>query len=162
MRRLWPIVRREYIERVRSKAFLIGTLLGPILMAGFTILPSALMARQRGKPLRLAVIDASGSLKGPVEAALADRKAAGETRFILEDAGTGPADELRVRLKQRILDGTLDGYLYLPPDALSSSEAEYHGKNVSNVMDLGLLDKSVEEALIGHRLASEGLDADRE
>ena len=27
--RLWPIVRREYLERVRSKAFLIATLLGP-------------------------------------------------------------------------------------------------------------------------------------
>jgi ABC-2 type transport system permease protein len=39
--------------------------------------------------------------------------------------------------------------------------AEYHGKNVSNVMDLGLLDKAVEDALIGRRLAVQGLPADK-
>jgi len=159
--RLWPVVRREYLERVRSKAFVIGTILGPALMAAFTVLPGLVMAKQRGKPLRIAVLDASGSLRGPVEAALGDRKTGGDHRFVVEDAGTGPVDEIRTRLRQRVLDGSLDGYLYLPPDALQASVAEYHGKNVSNVMDLGLLDKAVEDALIGRRLAVQGLPADK-
>ena len=29
--KLWAIVKREYVERVRSKAFVVGTILGPIL-----------------------------------------------------------------------------------------------------------------------------------
>jgi ABC-2 type transport system permease protein len=37
------------------------------------------------------------------------------------------------------------------------SVAEYHGKNVSNMMDIGLVDTAIEEALIGRRLADEGL-----
>src|SRR6185295_4881579 len=53
--------------------------------------------------------------------------------------------------------GSLDGYLYLPPDAVTSSRAEYYGRNVSNFPDIGLMDQAVEDALIGARLTSEGL-----
>jgi ABC-2 type transport system permease protein len=159
--RLWPIARREYLERVRSKTFLVVTILAPALMAAFMVLPSLLMARQRGKPLRIAVLDATGVLRGPVEAALAGRKAAGESRFLVEDAGGDAAPETQARLKQRVLDGGLDGYLYLPENVLEASVAEYHGKNVSNLMDLGLMDQAVGEALIRRRLASEGLPAEK-
>jgi ABC-2 type transport system permease protein len=159
--RLWPIVRREYLERVRSKAFIVGTILGPALMAAFMVLPGVLMAKQRGKPLRIAVLDAGGTLRETVEAALARRKAAGETRFLVEDSGSGTVPERQARLRQRVLDGGLDGYLYLPENVLEASVAEYRGKNVSNVMDLGLMDQAVGEALIGRRLANEGLPAER-
>ena len=56
MKRLATIVRREYLERVRSKAFLVSTVLGPVLLAGFMIAPSILMERQRGTALRIVVV----------------------------------------------------------------------------------------------------------
>jgi ABC-type Na+ efflux pump permease subunit len=31
--KLFPIVRREYLERIRSKAFIVGTIVGPLLLA---------------------------------------------------------------------------------------------------------------------------------
>lgn len=157
--RLLAIVRREYLERIRSRAFLVGTLLGPLLMAGFTILPGALMATQRGKPLRIAVLDASGTLQATIEDALRARRVSGEARFVVEPPGAGTPDELRASLRGAVLAGRLDGYLYLPPDAQSRSEAEYYGKNVSNVMDLGLLERAVDDALIAFRLEGAGLEA---
>ncbi len=155
--RLFAVVRREYLERVRSKAFLIGTLLGPLLMAGFTIGPSVLMARQRGKPLRVAVLDATGSLREAVTRTLGERRIANEARFVVEPAEEGPLEVVRASLKAAVLAGRIDGYLYLPPDTLARSAAEYYGKNVSNVVDLGLLDKAVEDALVGFRLSGAGL-----
>ncbi len=155
--RLFAIVRREYLERVRSKAFLIGTLLGPLLMAAFMIGPSALMSKQRGKPLRVAVLDATAILRASVEKALSEQRIAGQPRFVVEPPGEGPLEVVRASLRSTVLSGAIDGYLYLPPDALARSAAEYHGKNVSNVMDLGLLDKAVEDALIRFRLSGAGL-----
>jgi len=155
--RWFAIVRREYLERVRSRAFLVGTLLGPLLMAGFTIGPSVLMTRQRGKPLRVAVLDATGALREAVSKALAERRIAGEPRFLVEPAEEGSPDVVRALLKAAVLAGRIDGYLYLPPDALDGSTAEYHGKNVSNVMDLDLLGKAVEDAIVGFRLSGAGL-----
>ncbi len=155
--RLLPIVRREYLERVRSRAFLIGTVLGPILMAAFTVLPSLLMAKQRGKPLRIAVLDEGGALRSVVESALATRQVDGRNRFEIRPAGAGAPEQVRERLKQAVLAGEIDGYLFLPRDALERSVAEYHGKNVSNVMDIGVLDRALDDAMIGLRLEEAGI-----
>lgn len=160
MRRLWPIARREYLERVRSKAFIVGTLLGPAFMTALTVVPGLLLAQQRTSPLHIAVLDASGRLQANVEAALAARKVAGEPRFRVESPGAGSEAEVREHLRRAVLEGRLDGYLYLPPEALTRSAAEYHGRNVSNVIDLTLLEEAVEDALMAFRLSSAGLRAE--
>jgi ABC-2 type transport system permease protein len=159
--RAWTVAKREYLERVRSKAFLIGTLVGPILLVGLSVGPSLLMAKQRGKPLRVALVCDRADLRDAVEKALAGKTIANAPRFLIQRAEAGPADAARLRMKDAILKGALDGYLYLPPDVLERSAAEYYGKNVSNVMDIGLLDRSVEEALTTFRLEAEGLTAER-
>ena len=160
MKRVFAVARREYLERVRSKAFLVSTILGPTLLAGFMIAP-ILLTRQRGRPLQLAVLDASGLLGAEVTQSLARRKVDGQTRFVVEPAPEGPIDRSRAALQERMARGEIDGYLFLGPDALERSTAEYYGKNVSNVMDLQLMDKAVEEALVSRRLAREGLDPER-
>ncbi len=159
--RVLPIIRREFLERVRSKAFLIGTFLGPLLMAAFTLMPSLMLAKQRGKPLRVAVLDEDGALRAPVEAALASRRVDGKPRFEVRPGGEGAAGVQRERLKREVLEGAIDGYLFLPKDALERSVAEYHGRNVSNVMDIGLMDRAIDDALIGVRLEAAGVGGDR-
>jgi ABC-2 type transport system permease protein len=156
--RLWPILRREYLERVRSRAFLLATVAAPLLMAGVLLLPAMMMRQQYGRPLRVAVLDASGSLGDAVADALAQPKVDGRPRFLVERAdGARTADEA-ARLKKEVLSGRLDGYLYLPPDALERSAAEYLGRNVSNVADLRLIDVAVEEVMVARRLATQGMD----
>src|SRR5262249_39053449 len=41
--------------------------------------------------------------------------------------------------------------------ALRTAEAEYYGKNVSNMMDLRILEDAADEALVERRLVKEGL-----
>jgi len=157
VRRVFSVARREYLERVRSKAFIISTVLGPTLLAGFMIAP-VLLTRQRGRPLRVAVLDDSGALGAEVTQSLARRKVAGQERFLVEPAPAASGAAARAALQERVVQGDLDGYLFIPADALERSAAEYYGKNVSNVMDLQLMDKAVEEALVSRRLARAGLD----
>lgn len=159
--RFLTVARREYKERVRTKAFLIGTILAPVLMVGFTIGPALLSQRQRGKPVRIAVVDASGSLKADLERALAERKEADQARFVIVPSGEGPPEEVKGRLRRAVMEGALDGYLVLPEGALEKSVAEYYGKSVSNFRDVQLVRRVTEEALIGRRLVGEGLDASR-
>jgi ABC-2 type transport system permease protein len=159
MGRLWPVLRREYLERVRSRAFLITTVVAPLLLGAVMALPAAMMRGQHGRPLRVAVLDASGSLREAVTDALAQQKMDGHARFLVEQAGTGDAEA--TRLKKDVLLGRLDGYLYLPPDALERSSVEYFGRNVSNLVDLRLMDGAIEEVMVARRLAGQGLDAAR-
>jgi len=154
--KLWAIVRREYLERVRSKAFVIGTILGPLLMAGMLVVP-ALAARSKGKPLRLAVLDATGELGETVEAALREARFDGLARFEVQPAASS-ALASEAELKQAVLEKRLDGYLALPEDVIASGNASYYGRNVTNHIDLRTLERTVSAVLVARRLASAGID----
>ncbi len=160
MSRLWPIIRREFLERVRSKAFMIATILGPLLMGALTLAP-ALLATRAGKPQRIALLDETGRLADPVEASLRTRKLQEQARFIVERIAEGDLTAAEAGLKARVLDGTLDGYLKLPQDALDRSAAEYYGKTVSNMVDLRMMEDAVGTAIIAERLAQAGVDRAR-
>ena len=155
MTRLFVVLRREYLERVRSKAFVIGTLLGPLLLLALALGPTVLLARQHGKALRVAVVDDSRRLAHTFEDALRARQDDGRPRFEVRAAGTGP--ERLAALKGEILAGTLDGYVYVPADGPERFTAEYRGRNLSNLTDLGLLQDLLENELRRERLRSTGL-----
>jgi ABC-2 type transport system permease protein len=161
MMRLAIVARREYVERVRSRAFLVSTIVGPLLLVGFMLGPSLLMARQRGKPLRVTVVDATGAVRPAVEQALARRQVSGTGRFVLVPPSGASLEEARTVARQQVMNGGLDGYLFLDADVLRSGKADYYGRNVSNIADLQSLRDSADEALMERRLAAEGLDASR-
>ena len=160
MNRLWPIVRREFLERVRSRAFMIATLLGPLLMGALTLVP-ALLATRAGKPQRVALLDETGRLASAVEKNLGTKKLQEQSRFIVLKATEGDPSVAEARLKARVLDGSLDGYLKLPADAVERSAVEYYGRTVSNMVDLRMMEDAAGTAITAERLAREGVDRAR-
>ena len=65
--RIFAVIRREYLERVRTKAFWISTLLVPVFLGGVMILPACLAARGAGE-FTVAVLDLTGRFFEPVQA----------------------------------------------------------------------------------------------
>jgi ABC-2 type transport system permease protein len=160
MSRLWPIVRREYVERVRSKAFLISTVAGPVLMLACTTVPALLEARQTGRALRVAVYDETGEMGGEIEHALSLESAHGAKRFEVVPFDAATVDPLAA-LQGRVIGGTLDGYIRLPKDVLAASHAEYHARNVNDFAELARLERVIRSAVQVHRLESEGVPPER-
>jgi ABC-2 type transport system permease protein len=158
--KLAAVVRREYLARVRTKAFLIGTLLGPVFMSALMIVP-VFALRSGGRPLRVAVLTSEGDLQAEVEEALRTARFAERPRFDVQPSGPGPVETREAALKKAVVDGRLDGYLELPRDAVASARASYYGRTVSNRMDLDLLQGRVSEVLVSRRLAGAGIDPAR-
>ena len=55
MRNIWLIARREYLERVRTKGFLIATILIPLLMSG-GIAASILIAKHSKSSSHIVIV----------------------------------------------------------------------------------------------------------
>jgi ABC-2 type transport system permease protein len=155
--KLLAVVRREYLERVRTKGFVIGTILGPLILGAMMIVPVFAM-RSGGKPLKVAVLDRVGTLGPPVEEALRAARFDDKPRFDVLPAGGEPPVAREAALKEAVLGGRLDGYLVIPKDALDRSTASYYGRNVSNRIDLRTMEGAVSDVLVGVRLAGAGLD----
>jgi ABC-2 type transport system permease protein len=62
MRKFLAVVKREYVQRVRTKFFVVATVLGPVMMAAFAILPPLMSSIKAGGPTRLAIIDQTGKM----------------------------------------------------------------------------------------------------
>ena len=58
MRKIWLIIKREYLVRVRKKAFIVMTIVGPLLMAALMIVPTYLA--NETKELRTIAIEEDG------------------------------------------------------------------------------------------------------
>ena len=58
MHNTFLIARREYLERVRTRSFVIMTFLIPALMIGVTVLPTLLMTRGSNEAKRMVVVAA--------------------------------------------------------------------------------------------------------
>jgi len=159
MTRILPIVRREYLERVRSKAFIIGTILGPVFMLAMTFLPALLMQVQHGRPTTLVVLDGTGVLRPEVESTLlAKQEEEGKQRFDIRPSPTGEASVARVALERQIRAGKLDAVLFIPADVFETPRVEYIALNVSNPIDQYTLAASVNDVLVDRRLSQAGLD----
>ncbi len=156
--KLWAVVKREYLERVRTKGFVIATVLGPVLMAAMMIVP-LLAARSSGKLLRVAVLDETGTLQARVEAALRAARDGDKPRFDVRPIGEGQLDARQ--LEKAVLEGRIDGYLQLPKDVVTSGIASYCGRNVSNLGVLRLLESSAGEAIKEFRVVEAGLEPAR-
>ena len=58
MRKIWLIIKREYLVRVRKKAFIVMTIVGPLLMAALLIVPTYLA--EESQELRSIAIEEEG------------------------------------------------------------------------------------------------------
>jgi ABC-2 type transport system permease protein len=62
MRKFLAVIKREYVQRVRTRMFVVATILGPLMMLLFTVVPAYLTGINAGGPARIAVVDESGKM----------------------------------------------------------------------------------------------------
>ena len=130
VRRVLWIARRDYLAVVRTKAFLIGLVVFPILFGGGG-LASVLLRGKGGDPNReIAVIDRTGAASAAVLEAARQKN---QDEMVDKDTGlqvtpryefesiaadnTRP-EEQRLALSDRVRRGTLHAFIEIPPDAL--------------------------------------------
>jgi ABC-2 type transport system permease protein len=163
MGKLLVVLKREYLERVRSKWFLVGTLLGPIFFAAITVLPIVISAKtkQSSEVANIAILDATGSGVGDrVAVALHQRfpnAAAPDVRRIA--AASLPREEDRALLD--VQNKVVRGYLVLDSGTVAGRSARYAGRNGGALGDIELLRSVLREQVLAQRLAGEGIDAAR-
>ncbi|MEK6303776.1 MAG: ABC transporter permease [Acidobacteriota bacterium] len=172
MNKILIIIKREYMVRVRTRAFLIGTIATPVLMLGLVTLP-IFFATRGGGDRRVTVLDQSGD---PELFEAIDRSVQGKTGAPEElkrrDPGVGTTrytltrivvarDENMEALQQQYTqkaDRDPDStYLILRPGGLDNFEPEYYAKNTSD-FSIGTLERAINDAVSSLRLKRAGLD----
>jgi ABC-2 type transport system permease protein len=161
MRKIWLIVKREYITRVRSKGFVLATVAFPLLFIGVFVFSAALATRQRVQASKVAILDEVGGLGASIKSNLKEKLPGGipaiEVVRIYDRSGQEHA--LRQDLLEQVRAGQLDGFLVVPGDALGvkGSAAELHTKNAGDIRLKSSIAQAINQAVIARRLAARGI-----
>jgi len=150
---LWAIIRREYLERVRNRWFVVATLAFPLVVTAALVIGPALSSS--GSSLSrsgVALSDATGRLAAPVTQRLAQQGIPVRTL-----SGPTPADSAAgLDLMTRALDAsTVGAWLVLDAETLTEGRARIVAHAPPAAFDLLLLRQAVVESALEVQLGGD-------
>jgi ABC-type Na+ efflux pump permease subunit len=185
MRRALLIAKRDYLISIRSKTFLIGLIIFPLMFGGSMLGIALMRARPDLKDRRVALVDRTGKLADWIEAAaerknkrdVFDKKTGLQTspRYVIEPvaAGTGDPASQRLALSDEVrnhryfafLDIAADVLTPEPPGAADAADGKEKKAPVDCYTDAGAVDQfaswlsgAVNEGIRMERLAAAGVE----
>jgi ABC-2 type transport system permease protein len=164
MAKLWAIIKREYVERVRSKWFVIATLFGPIFFSAIIIVPAWLSSRSKATSdiYNTTILDATANGFGH--------------RLAVNIAGDstipGRMPEVRVvppsmltraesTATHEVMQKEKTGYIVVDQQTLAGERARYAGSNATSIADMTQIKGAIRETILASRLEKVGLDNSR-
>jgi ABC-2 type transport system permease protein len=182
MRKMFVVMKREYLQAVRKKMFIIMTLIFPFLMAGIMVLPGLMMTRGMGKK-RIAVIDGTGQLEkafaNPNEKEKVDPKkeatkaitSGGRNRDLpstitieyVNKAGANVDDAAKPYFERLSRDDDaadkLEGVFMVPAASIANQESQltYYSRSATDLITQERLGRLANRALQRLRLSANGI-----
>jgi ABC-2 type transport system permease protein len=168
------VLKREYLQRVKTKGFWIATLALPLFIGGITLLPALLMSKSRTSQ-DIVVVDETGRLGAEVQRRLHSRQGQkmNEERGVAMDESQmarfnvtlqEPAanrQQQREALDRQVLDKEIDAWVWISPTVFAGERVEYHARSVSNVFTQDALKDDLSWVVRRARLQEAGIDPER-
>jgi ABC-2 type transport system permease protein len=161
MRKVWLVIKREYMVRIRSKVFIFTTIGLPVFIAGVFILSFMMMARGSDRTLKIALLDEAGFSK-VIAAGFTAKLKNGQPLFQLVQTIEQPQSDQKAReeLAEQVRRGALDCYLVVPKGVLEGKAVEFHTQNPGDFQTAAAVRSAVDHAVISQRLSNRGVHVD--
>ncbi len=163
--KIFAVIRREYLERVRTKAFWIASIIVPAFFFIYMAIQIAAIKKTSGER-RIAVVDTTGRLAPALATELRSREEAQRrekpgTRgihWIVEARPiTGDLAQTKEALRKEVLNEKIYGYLVLDPSLLAKDRAEYYSISVSEFVALKQMEEAINLTLLRRKIEDRGL-----
>ena len=144
MRQIWAVLRREYIERVRTKGFILSTIAIPVLMVGFIALSAFMGMRAERFDRQWVLVDRTGQIGAQVAEAI------GAVGYAADLLGREATLE---DLDARILDDDLEAYIVLDEATLRDAAFSYRSDDSPGSTRRAVLEGIVVREVLRQRIA---------
>jgi ABC-2 type transport system permease protein len=184
MTKMFAVLKREYLQAVRKKSFIILTLLMPALMAALMFVPSMIAMKGLGEK-QVVVVDGTGRLAealGEEETPKPDPDASGlekmaeqsqknvpmgniRTQYV-NAAGTDPRETAQSyldRMTKKEKENPIDGVLVIPASVFESSDDRltYFSRSSTDLMAQERLGRRINDEIQRSRLTERGIEGDQ-
>lgn len=154
MHNVWLIAKREYLERVRTKAFIFSTILIPLLMGGGIIF-EVVTSGNSSSTSHIAVVSQDQHLATDLQAELES----GKENKMMVDVISPPGSDTRKVLDNELAEKSLDGYLWITPPVQANGRPtfSYTPRSTRDKATKATIDAALQTVLLHESLAHEGM-----
>jgi len=154
MRNLWLIVKREYVGRGKTSAYLITTAFMAVMLLFTSLAPALFSGKESTKPITVVLLDNTGQVGAPLRQALqaASSQQTVPSRVTLEDATSDEATLVERARKGSIAALIVDGTF---PTAI---KVRFLSGSVSTLSASSLVVAPLEGIVRSARMQAQGLD----
>lgn len=155
------VAKWEFLEKVKSKAFIISLIVMPVIMVLFGVLPGLLASKPDDKTTIIGMIDETGTIMNRLSERLDEKYKLpdGRPNYMIRNLKEeGTPEEQRARAVKMVTEKKVEGYFYIPASAYDSGKVEYRAENVGNFRVGERFARTIEEVIVEHRLKGQGLD----
>lgn len=161
MKKAFAVAKWEFLEKVKTKAFIISLILTPAVILSFSIIPTMLTTQEDNTTKAIGILDTSGIYFRQMTIKLESYRLANEQPNYLI-INLHHRDESFAELKKQADSGTfnnrIEAYLLILNGGTDSVKLEYRSRSVGNFRDVSRFQEAFNDVRIKRKLESAGAD----
>ncbi|HSY36352.1 MAG TPA: ABC transporter permease [Acidobacteriaceae bacterium] len=153
MHNVWLIAKREYMERIKTKGFLIATILIPLLMGGGLFGVATMASKAKATSHIAVVVGSQPQLAEDIKKELENGKDSKMTVDVV------PASTAHAVLDQRIANNQLDAYLVIVPATTVGERPtfDFTPRSTADIATSTTIEDALHRVLMREYLAGKGV-----
>lgn len=153
------VARWEFVEKVKTKAFIISLIVMPVFIVVMSVVPSLLMNKPDSATVNVGIIDDTGGIAPQLEKNLGEKYKLPDGRPNYDVVVIPPSDSARTEANRMVLANDISSYLVVDTGLAASRKFQYVSENVSNFKDITRLQSAVKDILVTNELERSGISA---
>jgi ABC-2 type transport system permease protein len=163
MKKALSVARWEYMEKVTTRAFLLGLFLTPIIMVATGVLPTLFVNQEDNETKVIGIIDQSGVTAGPFADRMEHRYrlASGQPNYLVRNIAVGrdlDIEKAVAEANRLVTSDQIIGYCVINNAGRLDSIVEYRSKAVGDFRIGTRIEENLHDILAEQRAVALGLD----
>jgi ABC-2 type transport system permease protein len=163
MKKILAVARWEFIEKVKTKTFIVSLILTPAIIIAFSIAPTLLSDQEVSATKAIGVVDTSGLYFNGMQEEIQKYKLKdNQPNYILINLTKRDLsfDELKKSADKDVIEEKIEGYLLIINGGTDSIALEFRGKTAGNLRDIKRLENVFNDIRIRMKLDEAGIHHD--
>ncbi len=161
MKKILSIAKWEFVEKVKTKTFIVSLILTPIIIIGFSIVPTLLTTKEDARTKAIGVLDLTGIYFDDVRVALDEYKLEdGQPNYIVLNLNKDKYEpgSNKTSADKNVMQKKIEGYLFINMPAPDSLVVEYRSGSIGNFRDLNRFEEVLNQIRIHKELLNSGIN----
>jgi len=168
MRNTWLVIQREYLQRVRTRTFLVLTILAPAIVTVLMVLPMKFANMGQG-PEHVVIVTSNQQFGETIRKELlaspvvededqSNPEAKQETKDLYTlEIDANPTEAERNALREKLSARSINGFIWLTDDAIANHQITWYGREVAGFHERTWLSTAINRVTQQQLLSSRGV-----